>query len=31
MLAFIDAHPKLGELAGKINRESFTLSQPAAS
>ena len=27
MLAFIDAHPKLGEIAGKINRDSFTLSQ----
>ncbi|HEY5145763.1 MAG TPA: 3'-5' exonuclease [Polyangiaceae bacterium] len=30
MLAFIDAHPKLGEIAGKINRESFTLGEVTA-
>jgi hypothetical protein len=31
MLAFIDAHPKLSEIAGKIDRDSFTLSGgPAA-
>jgi hypothetical protein len=30
MLAFIDAQPKLGEIAGKINRESFTLGEVTA-
>jgi predicted PolB exonuclease-like 3'-5' exonuclease len=30
MLAFIDAHPKLGEIAGRIDRESFTLSRSSA-
>jgi len=31
MLAFIDEHPRLGEIAGKINRESFALSAAVAS
>jgi predicted PolB exonuclease-like 3'-5' exonuclease len=30
MLAFIDEHPKLGEIAGKINRDSFTLGEVTA-
>jgi len=30
MLAFIDAHPKLGEIADKINRDSFTLGEVTA-
>jgi hypothetical protein len=30
LLAFIDAHPRLGEIAGKIDRESFTLGEVVA-
>jgi predicted PolB exonuclease-like 3'-5' exonuclease len=30
LLTFIDAHPRLGEIAGKIDRESFTLGEPIA-
>ena len=31
MLAFIDEHPRLGGIAGKINRDSFALKPPAVT
>ena len=31
MLAFIDEHPRLGAIAGKISRDSFTLAARQAA